>query len=66
MARFPLHVSSAPPPSSPNLNMHNLHLHLPPNAWGSGGADPTDTIVTGFWKLFSEQEVHRPKAVLVM
>eukprot|EP00752_Nemacystus_decipiens_P016274 g14553.t1 len=31
-----------------------------------GGADPTDTIVTGFWRLFSEQEVHRPKAVIVI
>ncbi|CAN0107526.1 unnamed protein product, partial [Scytosiphon promiscuus] len=32
----------------------------------AGQVDPTDTIVTGFWKLFSEQEVHRPKAVLVI
>ncbi|CAM9307648.1 unnamed protein product, partial [Sphacelaria rigidula] len=28
--------------------------------------DPTDTIVTGFWRLFHGQEVHRPKAVLVI
>eukprot|EP00903_Cladosiphon_okamuranus_P010863 g10260.t1 len=31
-----------------------------------GGVDPTDTIVTGFWDLFSRQEIHRPKAVLVI
>ncbi|CAM9645297.1 unnamed protein product, partial [Laminaria digitata] len=28
--------------------------------------DPTDTIVMGFWRLFSSHSVHRPKAVLVI
>ncbi|CAN0533426.1 unnamed protein product, partial [Ectocarpus sp. 12 AP-2014] len=31
-----------------------------------GSVDPTEAIVSGFWKLFREHEVHRPKAVLVI
>ncbi|CAB1116832.1 unnamed protein product [Ectocarpus sp. CCAP 1310/34] len=31
-----------------------------------GSVDPTEAIVSGFWKLFREHGIHRPKAVLVI